>query len=65
MAAAAWQGAMISCNPYAVSVCAMMFMTDEQRAVCKEVTAFFDAMPKGERIAAERNRSALEALGVW
>jgi hypothetical protein len=65
LAAAAWQGAMLACNPYLASVGAMLFMTAEQRAVRDEVLAHFDALPKAYRIMAERNREALEKLGVW
>lgn len=65
LAAAAWQGAMLSCNPFRASVGACLFMTAEQRAVRDEVLAHFDAMPKAYRIMAERNREALETLGVW
>lgn len=65
LAAAAWQGAMLSVNPYQASIGAMLFMTDEQRAVREEVTAFFDALPHATRIAAQRDRRALEMLGAW
>ncbi len=65
LAAAAWQGAMLSCNPYRASIGAMLFMSSEQRAIRDEVLAHFDAMPREYRIMAERNREALEALGVW
>jgi hypothetical protein len=65
LAAAAWQGAMIVCNPYRVSIGAMLFMTDEQRAVREEITAHFERLPKDHLILAERNREALESLGVW
>jgi hypothetical protein len=65
LAAAAWQGAMLSVNPFKVGMAAMLFMSAEQRAIREEVTAHFDALPKAYRIMAERNREALEALGVW
>jgi len=65
MAAAAWQGAMMSCNVYKASVAAALFMSTEQKAVYHEVMAFFDAMPAADRIAAERNRQALENWGAW
>jgi len=65
LAYAAWQGAVLSCNPYLASIGGMLFMTAEQKEIREEVTAFFDALPRSERIAAERNRSALEKLGVW
>jgi hypothetical protein len=65
LAAAAWQGAMLSVNPYKASIGAMLFMTAEQRAVRDEVLAHFDALPREYRILAQRDREALEALGVW
>jgi hypothetical protein len=65
LAYAAWQGAMLACNPFKASIAGLIFMTAEQRAIADEVTAFFEAMPRAERIAAERNRAALEAWGVW
>ena len=52
LAAAAWQGA-------------MLFMTAEQRAVRDEILAHFDRLPREYKILAERNREALERLGVW
>ncbi len=65
LAYAAWMGAMLSINPYKVSVFGMMMMTADQKAVCDAVTKFFDAMPKAERIAFDRDRRALEMLGAW
>ena len=65
LAAAAWQGAMLSCNPYKASIGAMLFMNEEQRKVRDEVLAHFDALPREYRIMAQRDREALERLGVW
>src|SRR5215472_5587016 len=65
LAAAAWQGAMLSVNPYRASIGALLFMSAEQKAVRDEVLAHFDALPREYRIMAERNREALESLGVW
>ena len=65
LAAAAWHGAMLSCNPYKASIGAMLFMSAEQKAVRDEVLAHFDALPRAYRIMAQRDREALEALGVW
>ena len=65
LAAAAWQGAMIVCNPYRVGVATIMFLSPEQRAVYDEVREHFDALPHDHLIMAERNREALESLGVW
>jgi hypothetical protein len=65
LAAAAWQGAMMSCNVYKASVAAALFMSAEQKAIWQEVMNHFDAMPHAYRIMAQRDREALEALGVW
>jgi hypothetical protein len=65
LAAAAWQAAMLVCNPYKASIGAMLFMSAEQKAVREEVLAHFEAMPKDYLIMAERNREALESIGVW
>ena len=65
LAAAAWQGAMLVCNPYQASIGAMLFMTAEQRAVRDEVVTHFEALPREYRILAQRDREALERLGVW
>jgi len=65
LAAAAWQGAMLSVNPFLASPFSVFFMTEEQRAIRDEVTAHFDALPTAYRIMAQRDREALERLGVW
>jgi hypothetical protein len=65
LAYAAWQGAMLACTPYKASLAALLFMTPEQRAVHKEIVAFFDVLPRDLRIAMDRDRQNLEALGVW
>ena len=65
LAAAAWQAAMMRCNPYKVSIGALMFFSDEQRAVYHELEKVFELMPRGSRINLDRDRQALESLGVW
>ena len=65
LAAAAWQGAMLACNPYQVSIGAMLFMSAEQKAVREEITAHFESLPREYRIMAQRDREALERLGAW
>jgi hypothetical protein len=65
LAAAAWQGAMLVCNPFKASIAAMLFMSPEQRVVRDEVLAWFESLPKAVQIAAQRDRAALERLGVW
>jgi hypothetical protein len=63
--AAAWQGAMLACNPHKVSIGALLFMVAEHRAIADEVTRHFEALPHEYRIMAQRDREALERLGVW
>ena len=65
LAAAAWQGAMLSVNPFKASIGSMLFMSAEQKAIREEVFAHFEAMPHAYRIMAQRDREALEHLGVW
>jgi hypothetical protein len=65
LAYAAWQGAMLCCNPFKASIAGLMFMDGEQQQVMREVESFFRAMPKAERIAFDKDRAALERLGVW
>jgi hypothetical protein len=65
LAAAAWQGAMGVVNPYQMSIGSMLFMTAEQRAIWQEVRDHFESLPREYMIMAQRDREALEALGVW
>jgi hypothetical protein len=65
LAAAAWQGAMLVCNPYQVSIAAVLFMSAEQKAIRDEVTRHFESLPREYMIMAQRDREALERLGVW
>ncbi len=63
LAYAAWQGAMFVCNPYKVSIGGCMFMSPEQRRVREAVTVALEAVT-GSRFL-DRDRTALETLGVW
>ena len=65
LAAAAWQGAMMVCNPYQVSIGAVLFMSAEQRALFEEVQAHFNTLPREYQILAQRDRETLEKLGAW
>lgn len=65
LAAAAWQGAMMVCNPYQVGIGTVLFMSAEQRAVMDEVQAHFEALPREYQIMAQRDREVLETLKVW
>lgn len=64
LAYAAWQGAMLSCNPFKTSIGGMMFMKADQKDIMREVTAYIDARPALEKVL-DRDRNALEQLGVW
>jgi hypothetical protein len=65
LAAAAWQAATLVCNPYKASIASMMFMSPEQKAIFNEIKDILDRLPKHARIALDRDRAALESLGVW
>jgi hypothetical protein len=65
LAYAAWQGAMLACNPYKASIAALLFMTPEQRAIQAEITTALDTLPRPVRAGLDKDRAALEALGVW
>ena len=65
MGAAAWQGAMLVVNPYQVSIGACLFMNEAQRAVFEEIKTHFESLPREYQILAQRDREALERLGVW
>jgi hypothetical protein len=40
-------------------------MTAEQKAIFNEVQAHFESLPREYKIMAQRDREALERLGVW
>lgn len=61
LAYAAWQGAMMVCNPYKVAIAGIMFMTEEQREVMQEIETFLKSLG----ISLDRDRNALERIGVW
>jgi len=42
----------------------MMLMSAEQKQIALEVTAYLDARPALAKVL-DRDRSALESLGVW
>jgi hypothetical protein len=56
---------MLACNPFKASITAAMLMSDEQITVYKEVRDLFDTMPRNVRAAMDKDRAALEGLGVW
>lgn len=64
MARMAWNGAQMVCNPYKVSICALMFASDEEKAIFDEVQKFIESLGPLAR-GLDRDRLALERLGVW
>jgi hypothetical protein len=62
LAYAAWQAAVMACNPFKASIWGQMMMTAEQRAVYDELLHIFDTL-KIRNL--DRDRNALERLGAW
>ena len=69
LAYAAWQALMLNVNPYKASIAGLIMMSDEQRAVYREVEAWWDSMKPAVqavlRQGLDKDRAALENLGVW
>jgi hypothetical protein len=65
LAAAAWQAAMGVCNPYKMGIGTIMFFSNAQKEIYDEVLAHFESLPREYMLMAERNREALERMGVW
>jgi hypothetical protein len=68
LARAAWYGAQIVCNPYKVSISAIMFFDDEERAIYREIEALMEnwkANTSGSIVHMDQDRSALEKMGAW
>ena len=63
-AAAAWQALTLEANPYKVSIGAVMMMSGEQRQIFDEVRRIVTENHIDVR-ALDRDRVALESLGVW
>ena len=64
LARMAWNGAQMVCNPYKVSICALMFASDEEKAIFDEVERFMELLGPAAKTL-DRDRVALERLGVW
>jgi hypothetical protein len=64
LAAAAWQGAMMACNPHKVSVTMSISFTEAQRSVFDEVYDWLELQPASAR-RLDRDRTALEQIGAW
>lgn len=67
LARAAWYGAQSVCNPYKLSIPAIMLFSQEEREIYREVESLFEAMKaRGWRPELlDRDRLALESLGAW
>ena len=67
LARAAWYGAQSVCNPYKLSIYAIMSFDDEERAIYREIEAIMDAFKAqyGGAPAMDRDRVTLETLGAW
>ena len=63
--AAAWQAAMAVCNPYKMGIGTIMFFNGAQKEIYDEVLAHFESLPREYMLMAQRDREALERLGVW
>ena len=63
-AAAAWQALTLEANPYKVSIGAVMMMAPEQREIFEAVRRIVTENHIDVR-ALDRDRVALESLGVW
>jgi hypothetical protein len=63
--AAAWQAAMMVCNPYKVGIGVIIFFTGDQHEIYQEVLAHFENLPREYMLMAQRDREALEKLGAW
>ena len=63
-AAAAWQACMMHSNPYKVGMITIMLFTEDQRYIYAAVGAAL-ATGKIDVRNLDRDRAALESLGVW
>ena len=68
LARAAWYGAQSVCNPYKVSISAIMFFNNEERAIYREIESFMEqwkAATKGAAVLIDQDRRNLESMGAW
>ena len=61
-AAAAWQALTGHANPYKLGIGHMIFFTDRQNAIYRAID---DALEGQDLRALDRDRVALEIMGVW
>lgn len=69
LAYAAWSAMMLNVNPYKVGIMGQIFLSDQQRAISKEIESAFMALPESVqrvlRYGLDKDRKALESLGAW
>jgi hypothetical protein len=67
LARAAWYGAQSVCNPYKLSISALLFMPDDEREIYRETEKVFDWLKaQGARVVLlDQDRLALEKMGAW
>ena len=61
-AGAAWLAMMLHANPYKVGVTSVVMMTNGERWIFDQVSKAIEGAPTG---GLDRDRDALESLGVW
>lgn len=62
LAYAAWQAAMLHCNPYKFSIGALLFMNNEQLEIYREIDTIFEKLGIN---GLDRDRNALSRIGAW
>jgi hypothetical protein len=63
--AAAWLAIMSHVNPYKVGFGQMLFMDSGNRAIFDAIDRAMNKMGKEQYIGLDKDRLALESLGVW
>ena len=61
-AGAAWVAMMLHANPYKVSPASIIMMTNGERWIFDQLSKALEGTPTG---GIDRDRDALESLGVW
>lgn len=66
-ARAAWYGVQSVCNPYKLSISALLFMQEDERAIYHEIEALMEQWKARNKSAVlmDQDRLALECLGAW
>jgi hypothetical protein len=66
-ARAAWYGAQSVCNPFKLSISALMFMPDDEREIYRETEKIFDWLKAqgASVVLLDQDRLALERMGAW